>query len=964
MNRLNHLDTLKIRPDESVTIEYLGKPFQGAAGDTIATLLYGGGVRIFGRSLKYHRPRGLYSLNGECSNTLMAVDGEPNVRGETTEARNGMVVEPQNVKGDPARDLMGFMDKLSPVLPAGFYYKMFHKPASLWPKAIKGIRKAAGLGKISPHFTMKGSFDEIYLNADVCVIGGGPAGMAAALAASQAGLRVILLESRPWLGGFFDYRPGLYDRGRSLADRVETDPNIRVFTRTSVIGSYTDNLITAFCRGDGSDAFDERYLEIRAKSVVTSTGCIERPLLFAHNERPGVMQISCAHRLIRTWGILPGTSAVFSIGDDLGLEAALDLADLGMEIQCVADVREDGQNEALADRLAEKGIPLFRGWVAAASDGDPKVKRVSLTAINGVRSREFECDLIVAGAGQTPVTGPLTLAGAKQRFDRRTGFFLPVDLPRKMHAAGRMLGYIDPDAIEASGDLAGVKAAADCNGADDSKIREAEERLGDLQGPARGTKFIIGPVKTGKTFICFDEDTTVKNVDQAIAGGFDVPELIKRFTAAGTGPGQGGIPGHNLPLYVGLTGQSPDLDPRPTTVRPPLTPTLIAAYAGSNHDMSKRTPMHEEQVKAGGRMERVGVWHRARRFGDDAAAAAEIENVRNNVGILDASTLGKFRIFGPDVLKALDRVYVGSMSRVKSDRMLYSAMCNEDGCIIDDGVLVKRGENDYYFTTSTGRAGSSAEWIRYHTRYENWDFHIVNLTDAFGVINLAGPNARKTLEKVADADLSNDAFPFMGYREFSIKEIPVRAMRLGFVGELSFELHVASSWMPALWKIIEEAGAEFGIRHFGLEAQNVLRMEKGHLIIGSESEQRTTLHDVGLGFLWHKEKREADTVGAAALRHTENQEGRLKLVGIEAQDPQQTPRDGSIIVDEKIRGYVATARYSRTLEKSVGMALVESELADIGTQLEIFEGEKDDERLAATVVPMPFYDPEGRRLRM
>jgi sarcosine oxidase subunit alpha len=446
--------------------------------------------------------------------------------------------------------------------------------------------------------------------------------------------------------------------------------------------------------------------------------------------------------------------------------------------------------------------------------------------------------------------------------------------------------------------------------------------------------------------------------------GFDVPELIKRFTSAGTGPGQGGIPGHNLPLYVSQSGSSLDPQPRPTLTRPPLVPTLVATYAGAGHAMVKRTPLHDLQKAEGGRMEIVGDWKRARRFSDDVRCREEIENVRTNVGLLDASTLGKFRLFGPDALKTLQRVYVGDISRMQPGKAKYSAMCNDDGCLTDDGVIVQTGENDYYFTTSSGRAGVTAEWIRYHTRFDHWDFSIVNLTDAYGVINIAGPKARAVLSKVTQAAVDNKAFPYMGYREFEVGGVAVRALRLGFVGELSYELHAPSSWMPYVWRLLTEAGREFGIRNFGLEAQNALRLDKAHIIIGSESEQRTTLHDLGLGFLWHRHKPEAKTVGDAALRHTEKQTGRLKLVGFKMEDASaQPPKDGSPIVDKRIRGYVCTARLSVALKEVVGMALVDDELAGLGNRLAIYEDDCRGQLIYAKVARKPFYDPEGERLR-
>jgi sarcosine oxidase subunit alpha len=973
MKRLSQLPTCRIDPEKKVFITYRGKSYQGYEGDTVASLLYANGIRIFSRSLKYHRPRGLYSLDGECSNTTMAIDGIPNLRTETTPARHGMTVKAQNVVGSPEFDLLGIMDRFSRAMPAGFFYHMFHKPPSLWPLALKRIRKIAGLGTLRHDFVMQGRFDEIYPHTDLCVIGGGPAGMSTALAAADQGLQVILIEARPWLGGIFDYRPAkyldgfsLHERAGVLSQRVTENKNIRVFLQTAVVGIYPDNQITAFQVGGRPDAYKERYVEIRAKSLVVATGCLERPLLFENNERPGVMQVGCAHRLARTWGILPGKNAVFCTGHDLGLEAAIDLFDLGMEVLCVADNREDGQDAELVAELKKRNIPFYRGWVAAKVKGKKAVKAVTISTVSGTRRRDIPCEVLVASAGLTPATGLLSIAQCKLSYDNHTGFFLPVNLPERVYASGRMLGFHHPLSIEISGRLAGLNAAAGCKETTNGLRKEVEEQLATLPGPPLGSKWVSPPGKGKKVFICFDEDATLQNIDQAFSVGFEMPELIKRFTAAGTGPGQGGIPGHNLPLYVGQSRLPADDPPSPTTVRPPMVPVLLATYAGKNLDMSKRTPVHDLQISSGGKMERVGGWRRARYFSPDKSIREEIEAVRTSVAILDASTLGKFRLHGPDALKALQRVYVGDMTNIAEGKVKYSAMCNDDGCLIDDGVVVQRGKNDYFFTTSTARAGGTIEWIRFHTRYDGWDFHLVNLTDAFGVINLAGPKAREVLERATDSDVSPEAFPYAGYRELLIlNTIPVRVMRLGFVGELSFELHVPASYMITVWKILEETGKPWGIRNFGLEAQNILRMEKGHVIIGSESEQRTTLHDLGLGFLWHRNKPEAKTVGAAALKHTENQKGRLKLVGFEMEDSASTPpRDGSIIVDEKIRGYVCTARYSHTLNASVGMALVEDRLTSIGERLAIFEDDCNGKLTYARVASMPFYDPEGARLKI
>ncbi|HIJ41347.1 MAG TPA: glycine cleavage T protein (aminomethyl transferase), partial [Deltaproteobacteria bacterium] len=527
----------------------------------------------------------------------------------------------------------------------------------------------------------------------------------------------------------------------------------------------------------------------------------------------------------------------------------------------------------------------------------------------------------------------------------------------------------DSLSIEASGQVAGLCAAADCGVGVDIALKNAREKLEQLPGPVRGSKLVQAPGTGRKRFICFDEDVTIKNIYQACDLGFDKVELTKRFSTAGLGPGQGGIPGPNLPMIVAQYRQyygDSSATVLPTTVRPPLVPVSLSTYAAGNHDTFKQTPLHAVMERTPGVVfRRAGAWKRVRYFTDDFTCRSEIENVRNNVGIMDASTLGKFRIFGPDALKALQRVYVGDMSKISEGRIKYSAMCNEDGCLMDDGVVTKRRNNDYYFTSSSNRADTTVEWIRYHTRHENWDFNLVNLTDAFGVVNLAGPNARGVLEKITDADVSNEALPYAAYREFDLRgAISIRAMRLGFMGELSYELHVPASYMRSVWSLVLHAGGDYGIRPFGLEAQNVLRLEKGHVIIGQESEIRTTLHDLRLGFLWHRQKSLYKTVGAPALKFTEHQDGRMKLVGFKMENPERPAKDGAIIVDKTIQGHICTSRYSFTLGESIGLALVASDLADMGTRFEIFEDNMGDSRLYATVVPTPFYDPDGNRLKM
>ena len=1014
--------TCRVDFSRPLDFTFLGRPVTGFAGDTVASALYAAGVRIFGRSLKYHRPRGLYSMDGESSNTLMRIDGVPNECAETTELRAGMSVRAQNVRGDPRRDVFGFLDAFDRMMPAGFYYRVFHRPRRAWPIFQNGLRRMAGTGVLDPvgfgdgGRAESGVRAERYLNADVAVIGGGAGGMAAALAAAESGLRVCLFERRGWLGGHLDWRTrdfdgvALHRRGEALAARLlearSRSPEIvKVFTSSPVTGVWGENLVTGFTVGTGDDPFRECHWECRAETVVVAAGCMDRPLVFNQNDRPGVMQVGAAWRLARTYAVRPGGVAVFSVGDDLGLEAAADLAELGVEIRAVADAREVGRQDAeLVAALEERGIPVLSGWAASRAMGRGQVKACELRPLNGTGSRRFRCDLLVANAGMQPRIGVLASVGARLAYCSHTHGYRPIELPPGVFLAGSMTGLRDPRSIEASGRLAGHGAVTCClDGAQEragkaaatgGREAEATDRHGAasvatarrdadaLPGPVAGCGIRHGPGigRGAKAFVDLDEDGTYKNVVESARQGFDVPELAKRFGGFGLGPGQYRVAGQNLAMIMAEMRGDPVEAATPTTMRPPLAPPSLATVAGPNHDVHKRTPLHGELAGLGAIFRRAGAWERARHFSEDRACRDEIRNVRRNVGILDSSPLGKFRIFGPDALEALQRVYISDMRGARRGRCKYSAMCNDMGQLVDDGLVVREGENDYYLTTSSGRAGPTVEWFRYHTRYDGWDYNLVNLTDVLGSLNIAGPNARKVLDRVTDSDVSNGGFPYLGCRRITIGDgVEARCLRLGFVGELSFELHVPSSYCRYVWDLLIEAGADFGIRPFGLEAQYCLRAEKGHVIIGAESEARVTLTDIGMGWLWDREDTASQKVGAPALRACEKQPGRMKLVGFRVDGSGRgrngrdgggpgsgSPRDGAVVVDGgEIVGYVCTTRRSEALGWRYGMALVREGVVGLGGRLLIRQEESPGrpEICTATVVPPPFYDPEGGKPR-
>lgn len=947
--------TLRLDQEYKINFKYQGRRMQGFSGDTIATAMYANGVRIFSRSFEYHRPRGLYSMDGESSTCMVQVNNVPNIKGEITPLKEGMDIAPQNVLGSPEWDWMAGIEKLDWLMRPGFYYKIFHKPAWMWPFFAKFLRNVAGLGKLR-ETSQQGKFENLFLNCDVCVVGAGPAGMSAALSAADKNLRVILLESRSTLGGFYDWRTAIspwgeafYLRGRKLAESVNSHKNIRVFSGTHLTGIFSGNQLTAVSTGQISDPFDECYLEIRAGSVVMATGCQERPLIFENNERPGIMQCSCAHRLARTYGLLPWEKAVFCTADDLMLEAAVDLSEMGLTIAAVADIRTRGYDTNLVDTLKKRNIPFLNGAIVLDTKGKKGIKKVLVKDRNG-KTLWFQCDLLVASAGYTPVSAPLLMTSTKFSYNEYTGSSLPVKTPDKIHVAGRLNGLQHPEAIENSGRLAGLKAAADLGISLSNDIGEVEKKLLKFSSGKPRQIVARAPSNGRKSFVCFDEDVTVQDIYHTADEGFDSVELCKRYSTAGMGPGQSGIPGDNLPLILSEYHHLEPGSVLPSKVRSPLRPILLGTLVGKHYHCIKQTPLRRIQQQMGGSFIRAGKWERAQHFGDDPSGASEILNVHTSVGLMDVSTLGKFRIAGKDSIKVLQRLFISDLSGLKLNQMKYTAQCNEDGCLIDDGMVIKRNDNDYYFTTTSARAAETEEWFKYHTRFENWDYHIVNLTDVLGAINLAGPKSSKLLEKIVNTRKSDEDLLLRPYFEAEIAgNVPARILRVGFVADPSWEIHAPAASLEHVWKTLLKEGREFGIKPFGLEAQNVLRIERGHIIIGDDTELRTTLLDLGLGYLWDRNKSGTKTVGAPALHNAEFQKGRMKLIGFKTNDPLRTPPVGAVIVDTEVRGYVTSSRYSEKLKQSIGMAIVEEKLSELGMPLKIFIGGKDRVQIDAVV---------------
>ncbi|MCJ7594302.1 MAG: glycine cleavage T protein (aminomethyl transferase), partial [Desulfobacterales bacterium] len=642
-----------------------------------------------------------------------------------------------------------------------------------------------------------------------------------------------------------------------------------------------------------------------------------------------------------------------------------------IEVLAVADLRKEGFDEDAVKRLKLLGVPFLPGYVVTKARQFRTLRGAVFCSVDDGNKKTLECDLLVASAGEIPLSQLLSVAGTRMAYDPLTASFLPREVPPGVHGAGKVLGCDNAEAIEAQGREAGLVALQDVGLDVTPALRAAREAVASLPGPKAGWDGVEAPSRGYRRFVGFDEDVTVKQVEQAMGDGFDQPELLKRYTATGTGQSQGYLTGHNLALLMAAKKALRPGSFMPTTVRPPLAPTTLGVLAGRRRHPVKRTPVHSAQRALGGNFRLAGEWERARHFTDEKAWD-EILNVRKNVGFIDVSTLGKFRVRGPDALKLLQRVYINDIGKVSEGRLTYSVMCNEEGVVIDDGVMTKWADNDYFFTTSTLRAAYTAEWLGFHSREEDWEAYVINLTDALAAINLAGPRSRDVLKRLTDADVSNEAFPFMGFRRVTLcGDIEALIARIGFVGEVCYEIHVPASYGPALHEAIIEAGKEWGIQPFGLEAQSVLRLEKGHVIIVVDTDNHTTLHEIGLNKIWAQHKTDAKTVGVPAVRFAEGQTHRERLVGFMMEERSQTPADGSIVVaDGVVKGRVCTSRYSPTLEQSIGMALIEPDLAVMGGCLDVYmDGKLVKGRLPpvqtrrAKIVPMPFYDPKGERMR-
>ena len=882
--------------DRSVPVEFEfdGGRVRGFQGDTVASALYAQGTRVFSRSFKYHRPRGLLCCSGNCPNCLVTVGDEPNVRACTRPAEPGLQVRSQNAWPSLGFDLLSLLDKLHWLMPVGFYYKALHRPKALWLLARRLIRRVGGLGSIDINATHETEYSSRNLHADIAVVGGGPAGMSAALSSAETGASVILVDDQPALGGHLRYsrRPEA-DTASQLAEQVAQSPNIQTLSNATVFGLYQDKLL-AILNSDG-------LVRLRAWQVVLATGAQESPLVFENNDLPGVMLASAARRLMSLYGVRPGRQAVVATETPQGYEAALQLLDAGVRVAAVIDASETPSGDAV-EALRQSGVTVLTGHRVVKAVGRGRVK-AAIVSPNGNPNdaRRIRCDLLCMSGEFQPVDGLLHQMGPSQ-----PGVTLAGDTALSM----------------------------------------------DVQPPS------MPAGKNSRSYVCFCEDVSAHDIEQAIDEGFADVQTLKRYSTVTMGPCQGKMCGRALAgicaAHAGPQQEGATVDTY-TTSRPPFQPVSLSVLAGRERMPMKRSPMDRIHRDLSATMVESGPWWRPHNYGSPADECAA---VRERVGIIDVGTLGKLEVVGADAGQLLDRLYTHRFSDLPVGRIRYGLMTSDNGVILDDGTVSRLAEDRYFVTTTSGNADVIEEWFNWWNAGASNCAHVVNVTAAYGAVNVAGPKARETLAKLTDIDLSTRNFRYMRSAQGEVAGVPCLLLRIGFVGEAGWEVHFPAEYGEYMWNAIMEAGHEFGISPFGLEAQRILRLEKGHVIVGQDTDAISTPMDVGSDWAVRFDK--PDFIGRGGLAVASDRGLQQRLVGF-VLSVAAAPEDGTPVVSGgRPIGRVTSARISPTLGSGFGLAYVPPSLAVEGASIEVLIGGRP---VAAMVTLQPVYDPEGSRLR-
>ena len=978
-----------------------GRPYTGFAGDTLASALLANGVHLMGRSFKYHRPRGVLAAGSEEPNALVAVRRDearytPNLRATQVELYEGLEAHSQNRWPSLRFDLGAVNDLLAPFLPAGFYYKTFMWPRRAWKSIYEPrIRAAAGLGR-SPTLPDPDRYAARYAHCDVLVVGAGPAGLAAAIAAAGAGARVILCDEQNEPGGSLlsdDQGAGSAEWLRHAVGALASNPRLTLLTRTTAFGYFPHNLLalnerlTDHLAEPPPDASRERQWQVRAREVVLATGAIERPLVFPGNDRPGIMLAGAARTWLNRYGVLPGTRAVVVTACDEAYAVALELQQAGVFIATIAEARSGASGEWAA-KAQEAGIPIVSGATVLGTSGRRRVSSILLGQLDAegklLSTEDQPCDLVLMSAGSTPSVHLHSQSRGRLSWDEGLQAFLPGAPAERARSAGACRGVFGLNEAVADGAAAGAAAAREATAHGRNGVRPSAVPTHATTGAGSASgRGVVGALpqprrRRGRAFVDWQNDVTVSDLELATREGFRSIEHVKRYTTTGMATDQGKTSNLNALGIVSRTLGKDIPAVGLTTFRMPYTPVTFGAFAGPARgelfDPVRTTPVHEWAQAHGAVFEDVGLWKRARHYprdGEDlhAAVARECRAVRSGCGIFDASTLGKIEVVGKDAVTFMERLYVNAWASLAVGRARYGVLLRDDGFIYDDGVVARVGERTFHVTTTTGGAPRVLAMMEDYlqTEWSDLEVWLTSTTEQWAVIAVQGPNARAVLAGLVDFDIAAAAMPHMSVAAGHICGVPMRLFRVSFTGELGFEVNVPADFGLAVWRAVWEAGQAHGMTPYGTETMHVLRAEKGYIIVGQDTDGTVTPDDAGLA--WAIGKNKPDFVGKRSLaRPAMTLPDRRQLVGLVTREPRTVLEEGAQVMAEagarpptRALGHVTSSYYSSVLGRSIAMALVAGGRARLGQTLYVpSPGDRGD--APVEVASLVFYDPEGKRL--
>ncbi len=984
----------RLTPARTARFTFDGHSYTGVEGDTLASALLANGIHLVGRSFKYHRPRGILSAGAEEPNALVSIERDaarktPNVRATVQELYDGLIATSQNRWPSLSFDISAVNDIASPLFSAGFYYKTFMWPKAAWKSIYEpNIRAAAGLG-IAPDQPDPDHYSSRYAHCEVLVLGGGVAGLAAALAAAETGVRVIICDEQAEFGGALRFEFGARIDGQdgwawaqSTAAKLAAMDNVRVMSRTTAFGYYAQNFVglvervTEHLAHPGRDLPRERLWQVRAKRVVLATGAIERHMVFADNDRPGVMLASAARTYLNHFGAAVGKKVGVYTTSDSAYAAAIDLKKAGVGIAAIVDLR-DNPPASLVEEVRALGIEIHRGRAVASVGGKLRVSSMTIQPKNGGTEHAIPIDALLTSSGWTPSVHLFSQSRGKVAFDDTSRRFLPGNYAQDCVSVGACNGTDGLEATVSEALSAGEKAAKGAGARSGQGVKLKAETSEGWSGGMLGTAPGAGADTTVKAFVDFQNDVTAKDIRLAVREGMRSIEHVKRFTTTGMATDQGKTSNmHGLAIAAETLGKEiPEVGL--TTFRAPYTPVTFGAIVnhsrGALFDPTRKTAIHPWAEAQGALFEDVGQWKRAWYFpkpGEDMHAAVNREcvTVRKSAGLFDASTLGKIEVVGPDAAKFMELLYTNPWEKLEPGRCRYGIMLREDGFIYDDGVVGRLAPDRFHVTTTTGGAARVMNHMEDYlqTEFPHLNVWLTSISEQWAVIAVQGPNSRKIIEPLVERiDISDAAMPHMSVREGKICGVPTRLFRMSFTGDRGFEVNVPADYGQAVWEALWAEGRKHGACAYGTETMHVLRAEKGYIIVGQDTDGTVTTNDAGLD--WAVGKKKTDFVGIRGMTRPDLvAKGRKQLVGLKTRDPKVVLEEGAQIVADpnqpipmKMIGHVTSSYWSENCGRSIALALVADGRNLMGSTLYV---PMPDRTIEVEVTGMVFFDEKGERL--